>query len=96
MRLRFSKGLRCLLPVRGIARRGKRGSTAPASSPVESDREDRWDAELEDFLAADLDPLPLDPPWKDVLRNRLWELCESRRRASSDLLAATAREKAKA
>jgi hypothetical protein len=96
VRLRFSTGLRRLLPASRIALGGKRRSTAPASSQVESEREDRWDAELEDFLAADLDSLPLDPPWKDVLRNRLWELCESRRRGSPDFLAATAREKAEA
>lgn len=43
----------------------------PAFSPAA-------DAELLDFLAADFDPVPADPAFRDRLRDELWEMvvCE--------------------
>lgn len=37
-----------------------------------------WAAELEEFLAIDPAAGPADPFWKEVLRDRLWEMVRSR------------------
>ena len=48
------------------------GTSAQAGEAVLDDPSP--DAELMDFLAADLDPVPADPAFRERLRDELWEM----------------------
>ncbi len=51
------------------------GSDAPSAAPAEAaGLEPVSEAELLDFLAADLDPVAADPVFRERLREELWEM----------------------
>jgi hypothetical protein len=65
-----ARGVRRLLPRRKRSRNRSDGATQPEPDfdPVE----------FAEFLEADDGPLPVDPDFKEALRERLWELVRPR------------------
>ena len=52
---------------------------APAGGEVVGVAAPPDEAELLDFLASDLDPVPADPAFRERLRDELWEILEAAR-----------------
>ncbi len=74
-----ARGLRRLIPrkSRTVDRRSAVASGASQSSPAAGDEE--FDpAEFAEFLEADDSPVPVDPFFKEQLRERLWSLVSER------------------
>jgi len=67
-----ARGLRRLLPRR---RRAKRTDAGGAGARPSSQSDPAFDpAEFAEFLEADDGPLPVDPAFKEQLRQRLWAM----------------------
>lgn len=70
------KALRSLVSVPKRRPRGR--AAAPVlGAPPPGDAHAAWEAELQEFLAADHEPLRPDPCWKEDLRDRLWEMLQT-------------------